>query len=187
MTMSPPQQAAPAVTVLTVTRHGTLAHHVHAEAGAPVRALTAALRSLSPTATLVATVRVNVTGDAATAMPDEPTAAAGTAPARRLVFGDVTLDLLAREVTVGADRVDLTAREYELLAFLATQPRRVFTREELLEQVWGSRYQDPATVTEHIRRIRIKVGQPDRRRLVTTLRGHGYRFDGALDDLPAAG
>jgi DNA-binding response OmpR family regulator len=95
-----------------------------------------------------------------------------------LVYGDLSIDLRAREVAVDGERIDLTAREYELLAFLAKHPRRVFSREELLEQVWGTRFQDPATVTEHVRRVRTKVeGRPPQRRLVTTLRGMGYRFD----------
>jgi len=54
----------------------------------------------------------------------------------------------------------------------------VFSREELLEHVWGTRFQDPATVTEHIRRVRMKLeGRPPQRQLLTTLRGMGYRFD----------
>lgn len=96
----------------------------------------------------------------------------------RLDFGDVTIDLRAREVHVAGRRVELTAREYELLAFLAEHPRTVFSREELLEHVWGTRFQDPATVTEHIRRVRMKLeGRPPQRQLLTTLRGMGYRFD----------
>ncbi len=96
----------------------------------------------------------------------------------RLDFGDVTIDLRAREVHVTGRRIELTAREYELLAFLAEHPRTVFSREELLEHVWGTRFQDPATVTEHIRRVRMKLeGRPPQRQLLTTLRGMGYRFD----------
>jgi two-component system, OmpR family, response regulator RegX3 len=95
-----------------------------------------------------------------------------------LVFGDMTVDRRAREVHVAGERIDLTAREYELLAFLAAHPRQVFSREELLESVWGTRFQDPATVTEHIRRVRVKIeSQPPGRKLLTTLRGMGYRFD----------
>lgn len=98
--------------------------------------------------------------------------------AEPLVYGDLAIDLQARDVQVAGARVDLTAREYELLAFFARHPRRVFSREELLEEVWGTRFQDPATVTEHVRRVRTKVeGRPPRRKLLTTLRGMGYRFD----------
>jgi DNA-binding response OmpR family regulator len=87
-------------------------------------------------------------------------------------------DRRAREVHVAGERIDLTAREYELLAFLASHPRQVFSREELLENVWGTRFQDPATVTEHVRRVRVKIeSKPPGRKLLTTLRGMGYRFD----------
>ncbi len=105
-------------------------------------------------------------------------AAAPVPNGTRLDFGDVTIDLRAREVHVAGRRVTLTAREYELLAFLAQHPRTVFSREELLENVWGTRFQDPATVTEHVRRVRMKLeGRPPQRQLLTTLRGMGYRFD----------
>ncbi len=66
-----------------------------------------------------------------------------------------------------------------LLAFLATTPRRVFSRSQLLEQVWQSsaEWQDPATVTEHVRRIRLKIEpDPEHPRWVQTARGVGYRF-----------
>src|SRR4051794_22112760 len=87
-----------------------------------------------------------------------------------LVFGPLTVDRRAREVHVDGDRIDLTAREYELLAFLASHPRQVFSREELLEHVWGTRFQDPATVTEHIRRVRVKIENgPSGRKMLTTL------------------
>ena len=84
------------------------------------------------------------------------------------------LDRRAREVYLNGTKVGLTAREYELLAFLVTHPRQVFSREELLEEVWGTTYQDPATVTEHVRRVRTKLGNDHR---IATLRGVGYRFD----------
>jgi two-component system phosphate regulon response regulator PhoB len=76
--------------------------------------------------------------------------------------------------------VPTTAKEFDLLAFLAASPRQVFTREELLRQVWSSssEWQDPATVTEHVRRLRLKIeAEPDRPRWIVTVRGVGYRFD----------
>ncbi len=95
-----------------------------------------------------------------------------------MVFGDLTIDPRAREIHIGGEKIDLTAREYELFAFLASHPREVFSREELLEHVWGTRFQDPATVTEHIRRVRAKIEKhPPTRKMLTTLRGMGYRFD----------
>jgi len=97
-----------------------------------------------------------------------------------LQYGDLRIDPLAHEVSVGGELVELTPREYELLTYLARHPRQVFSREQLLEAVWGTRYQDPATVTEHVRRVRGKIEAPDappERRWLTTLRGTGYRFD----------
>ncbi len=76
--------------------------------------------------------------------------------------------------------VELTAREFDLLFFLASSPRQVFDRQQLLTQVWQSSadWQDPATVTEHVRRIRRKIeSDPDRPRWLKTVRGVGYRFE----------
>jgi DNA-binding response OmpR family regulator len=101
------------------------------------------------------------------------------APAH-LVHGDLVIDGRSREVTVGGQLVALTAREFDLLAFLAAAPRQVFSRAELLEQVWDSsaEYQDPATVTVHIRRLRHKIeANPDQPRHLANVWGVGYRFD----------
>jgi two-component system phosphate regulon response regulator PhoB len=89
------------------------------------------------------------------------------------------VDLRARRVTVHGAPVDLTPKEYDLLAFLAASPGRTFSREELLEHVWAStdEWQNPATVTEHIRRVRLKI-DVDRAApsFIETVRGVGYRF-----------
>ena len=106
-----------------------------------------------------------------------PTQASNPEEDDALVYDEVRIDRRAREVRVGGKRVPLTAREYELLSFLAAHPRRVFSREELLERVWGTKYQDPATVTEHVRRVRAKLEKASAVRRLTTLRGMGYRFD----------
>jgi DNA-binding response OmpR family regulator len=90
------------------------------------------------------------------------------------------IDERAREVFVEGKLVSLTAKEFDLLAFLARSPRQVFSRGQLLEHVWSSRsdWQDEATVTEHVRRLRRKLErEPDRPRWVTTVRGVGYRFE----------
>ena len=74
----------------------------------------------------------------------------------------------------------LTAKEFDLLAFLAGSPRQVFTREQLLRQVWesSSDWQSDATITEHVRRLRRKIEpDPDNPRWITTVRGVGYRFE----------
>jgi two-component system phosphate regulon response regulator PhoB len=104
-----------------------------------------------------------------------------TPPVRdRLVFPGLTVDRASREVFVRGALVETTAREFDLLALLAASPRRVFSRAELLELVWGSsmRWQRPTTVTEHVRRLRAKIeADPRRPRWVVTVRGVGYRFE----------
>ena len=92
--------------------------------------------------------------------------------------GPLVVDTAARQVHVGGREVALTAREFELLAFLARHPRRAFRREELFEQVWGWTYGDTATVTVHVRRLREKIeADPARPRLIVTVWGVGYRFE----------
>jgi len=102
-------------------------------------------------------------------------------PARnRLVFEGLEIDTETREVAVRGVTIETTAKEFDLLAFLAASPRQVFTREQLLSQVWSSSsdWQSDATITEHVRRLRRKIeDDPDRPRWVTTVRGVGYRFE----------
>ncbi|SRR5579862_1018905 len=102
-----------------------------------------------------------------------------TAPVVR-EFGALTMDLAAREVRLSGELIPTTAKEFDLLAFLSATPGRVFSREELLREVWASssEWQDPATVTEHVRRLRLKIEpEPDRPQWIKTMRGVGYRFD----------
>jgi two-component system, OmpR family, phosphate regulon response regulator PhoB len=97
-----------------------------------------------------------------------------------ITFGDLEIDRRTRDVKVNGQLVELTAREFDLLLFLASSPRQVFDRQQLLTQVWQSSadWQDPATVTEHVRRIRRKIeSDPDRPRWLKTVRGVGYRFE----------
>jgi DNA-binding response OmpR family regulator len=92
----------------------------------------------------------------------------------------LALNELTREVTVDGRAVELTAKEFDLLAFLVRCPRQVFSRGQLLEHVWASRsdWQDEATVTEHVRRVRHKIEpDPAKPRWITTVRGVGYRFE----------
>jgi len=103
---------------------------------------------------------------------------AGTPDSHVVVAGDLEIDLGAHEVRRNGTRVNLTAKEFELLAFLAGHPRHVFTRDELLERVWGYTYGDRSTVTVHVRRLREKVeADPTRPQHVATVWGVGYRFD----------
>lgn len=97
-----------------------------------------------------------------------------------LTFGSLSIHLAEREVRVDGQLVETTPLEFDLLARLVSAPRRVFSRTELLEQVWGSSgsWQSAATVTEHIRRLRLKLEcDRDRPRWLHTVRGVGYRFD----------
>jgi DNA-binding response OmpR family regulator len=108
--------------------------------------------------------------DPSTASPESNEAAAN----------GLTVNQLTREVTVNGRLVELTAKEFDLLAFLVKSPRQVFSRGQLLEHVWESRsdWQDEATVTEHVRRVRHKVeADPEHPRWITTVRGVGYRFE----------
>jgi len=97
-----------------------------------------------------------------------------------LEFDGLHLDLPAREATAAGALVVLTAKEFDLLAFLAQAPRQVFSRAQLLQHVWDSSadFQDPATVTVHVRRLRNKIeANPEQPRWITTVWGVGYRFE----------
>jgi DNA-binding response OmpR family regulator len=93
-------------------------------------------------------------------------------------FDRLIIDPGARELTVLGAIIPLTAKEFELLAFMASHPRRVFRREELLEHVWGYTVGDTATVTVHIRRVREKIEvDPSIPKHLVTVWGVGYRFE----------
>jgi DNA-binding response OmpR family regulator len=102
-------------------------------------------------------------------------------PARsRLEFDRLVIDPTTREVWVGDRAVELTPKEFDLLAFLAASPRQVFSRTQLLSQVWDSSpdWQDPSTVTVHVGRLRQKLeADPHNPRWVATVWGVGYRFE----------
>jgi two-component system, OmpR family, phosphate regulon response regulator PhoB len=92
----------------------------------------------------------------------------------------LSIDTVTREAFVSGRRVDLTAREFDLLAFLAGNPRQVFTRPQLLRSVWASEesWQSETTVTEHIHRLRGKLeDDPAHPRWLHTVRGVGYRLE----------
>ena len=99
-------------------------------------------------------------------------------PVERLETGDLVLDAAAREVRKGEAEVRLTAREFDLLWFLASHPRRVFSRDQIMSRVWG--YDDgfdTGTVTVHVRRVREKIeDDPSEPRHLETVWGVGYRF-----------
>ena len=96
----------------------------------------------------------------------------------RLQFGELSLDLDMYEVKRGSETIELTRREFELVKFLATQNNQIFTRESLLEKVWGYEYfGDVRTVDVTIRRLRTKIeNAPDNPKYILTKRGVGYHF-----------
>jgi DNA-binding response OmpR family regulator len=101
------------------------------------------------------------------------------APAdERLSYGGLVIDSGSREVTRGNEPLRLTAREFDLLWFLASHPRRVFSREHLMRRVWGySAALDTGTVTVHMRRLREKIeDDPSQPLHLETVWGVGYRF-----------
>lgn len=98
--------------------------------------------------------------------------------------GDLAVDVAAHRATLRGRPLDLTAREFDLLAYLMTHPGEAFSRERLMHQVWGWTFGDTATVTVHVRRLREKLERdPTRPERVVTVWGVGYRFD-ASDEPP---
>ena len=105
---------------------------------------------------------------------------APAAPAdERLELDGLEIDASAREVRKGDELLQLTAKEFDLLWFLARHPRRVFSREQLMDRVWGYEAAlDTGTVTVHVRRLREKIeDDPSKPRFLQTVWGAGYRFD----------
>jgi two-component system alkaline phosphatase synthesis response regulator PhoP len=98
--------------------------------------------------------------------------------------GGLRLDTRTQEVSVAGRPVVLSTLEFKLLHFLASHPRHVFSRDRLLDEVWGQdRFVTPRTVDVHIRRLREKIeAQPDRPRFLQTVRGAGYRFSAEPQD-----
>ncbi|WP_242910866.1 response regulator transcription factor [Actinomadura terrae] len=92
--------------------------------------------------------------------------------------GDLIVDVAAHEATLHGERLALTAREFDLLAFLLRHPRQAFTREELLERVWDWTFGDSSTVTVHVRRLREKIeDDPTAPQRIVTVWGVGYRYE----------
>jgi len=104
---------------------------------------------------------------------------ASLAPERPLIFDDLAIDPRTRRVEVAGQECGLTAKEFDLLYFMARHPQQVLTRDQLLENVWGlSDYVDPSTVTVHVRRLREKIEpDPANPRWLQTVWGVGYKFE----------
>ncbi|MEI8240310.1 MAG: response regulator transcription factor [Actinomycetota bacterium] len=97
-----------------------------------------------------------------------------------LVFGELRINLVSREVLLNGEPIPLAVKEFDLLAFLATSPRRAFTKNQLLLHVWGAEpgWQSLSTVKEHVHRLRAKLEpNADSIKHITTMHGLGYRFD----------
>ena len=95
-----------------------------------------------------------------------------------LRLGDLVLDREAVRVTAGGKDVALTAREFEILALLMEHPKKVFTREQLYEQVWGGEYMgDDNTVNVHISNLRSKLGKVSDREYIKTVWGIGFKMN----------
>jgi DNA-binding response OmpR family regulator len=105
--------------------------------------------------------------------------ATATARPERLTFPDFTIDLAARSVVIRGESLELPPKEFDLLATLAQNPHRAFTREQLLEKVWDySFYGDFRTVDVHVQRLRKKIEpDPEKPRYIRTVWGVGYKFE----------
>jgi two-component system phosphate regulon response regulator PhoB len=100
-------------------------------------------------------------------------------PAQEVRIGPFRLDTAARRVFLRGGELALTSTEFNLLEFFLQHPGRAYSREQLLEAVWGEqRYVTPRTVDVHVRRLRERIEErPDEPRFLTTVRGFGYRFE----------
>jgi DNA-binding response OmpR family regulator len=105
--------------------------------------------------------------------------AQGITSERALEFADIRIDPVTRLVAVEGRELMLTAKEFDLLWFLASHPRQVFNRDQLLDHVWGeTEYLDPSTVTVHVRRLREKIeSDAANPRHIHTVWGVGYKFE----------
>ncbi len=101
---------------------------------------------------------------------DEPTA-------ERFVVGDLEVDRASRTVHVRGEEVRLTYSEFEIISLMVASPGRVFSRDQLLERIWGdAEYRDPRTVDVHVRHLREKLErEPSEPELLLTVRGVGYQ------------
>ena len=98
---------------------------------------------------------------------------------RALSFENLSIDPLSRVVTVKDSVIELTAKEFDMLYLLARHPKQVFTRDQLLERIWGgAQYIDPGTVTVHVRRLREKIEDDASKPMrLLTVWGVGYKFE----------
>ena len=99
-------------------------------------------------------------------------------PSRRLVFDKLVIDMDAFELTVDGSKIDIPPKEMELLFYLASSPNRVYTRNQLLDEVWGFDYfGDSRTVDVHVKRLRDKLDGISEKWTLKTVWGVGYKFE----------
>ena len=97
---------------------------------------------------------------------------------RELLDGELVLEVAAHKASLRGAELSLTTREFDLLMFLMSHPGQAFTREQLLERVWGWDFGDQSTVTVHVRRLREKIeATPAKPRRIVTVWGVGYRYE----------
>jgi DNA-binding response OmpR family regulator len=103
----------------------------------------------------------------------------GAESERALSFDSIQIDPRTRVVMVKESQIELTAKEFDMMYLLARHPKQVFTRDQLLERVWGgAEYIDPGTVTVHVRRLREKIeSDPSKPKHLITIWGVGYKFE----------
>jgi two-component system response regulator ResD len=104
---------------------------------------------------------------------------AETESERSLSFDGLSIEPMSRVVTVRENPVELTAKEFDMLYLMMRHPKQVFSRDQLLERVWGgAQYIDPGTVTVHVRRLREKIeDEPSKPVRLLTVWGVGYKFE----------
>jgi len=114
---------------------------------------------------------------------------AGDSAGQRIEAGDMAIDPDKRQVTIAGAHVELTAREFDLLLQFARHPGRVYTRQQLLDMVWGYGHDGyEHTVNSHINRLRAKIeADPSHPAYILTVWGVGYKFNDRLHATPAAG
>ena len=96
-----------------------------------------------------------------------------SSPTSTITIGDLTIDRTSYTIKVNGKEINLPKKEFELLFFLAQNPNKVFSREDLLQNIWGSDvYVLARTVDVHIRKVREKIGED----YITTVKGVGYKF-----------
>ena len=94
----------------------------------------------------------------------------------RLIFNDLEIDIENKELVIGEDKINLTKTEFEILALLARHPNRIFSREDMIENIWkDAPYTTERTVDVHIARLRKKMGS--HASVITNRSGYGYRFN----------